>query len=212
MDKAMLHLEILPKTQKELFFMLSDSKLVAPFYLAGGTALALQIGHRKSIDFDFFTEEDFDVQAIKKMLVEAGDFELFSESSGTIHGQLNKVQVSFFVLPYPLLECSCKSNYLSIASKKDIAVMKLAAISSRGSKKDFMDLYFLLREYSFEEMFSAFVDKYGEKEENIYCVLKGLTYFDDAEAQPMPKMIKRTLWREVKKTITSEQKKYIASL
>jgi len=207
-----LHFEILPKRQKLLFDAFADCDWLKPFYLAGGTALALQIAHRRSVDFDFFAEKEFDVKAVRKKLIKIGEYRIQSESESIIDGRLNSVRVSFFNLPYSLIRSEVVFGNLRIISREDIAAMKLAAISMRGSRKDFIDLYFLLQEFSLDEMIGFYEKKYGRNEENVYCVLKGLAYFDSAEEKPMPGMIKRVTWREIKKNILSAHRKYVESL
>lgn len=194
-------LNILPKKQKELFDFLSAEAWLDNFYLAGGTALALQIGHRQSIDFDFFTGNTFDKRSVIKKATEFGTFELFTESTDTLHGSLNGVQISFFKLEDKILKDTVDHRHLHVASMLDIAAMKLNAISGRGTKKDFVDLYFLLREFSLREMLEGYEAKYGKAISNSYHLLKSLTYFGDAERQPSPKMIIKVSWDEVKKAI-----------
>lgn len=207
-----LHLEILPRRQRLLFEALSKLDWISKFYLAGGTALALQIAHRRSIDFDFFSEQEFDIRVIKKKLASMGDYRLSSESEQILDGRLNAVRISFFNLPYPLIRPEIKFNRLRIISKEDIAAMKLAAISMRGSRKDFIDLYFLLKEYPLSEIIKSYEKKYGKNEENVYCALKGLVYFVDAEKRPMPGMLESVSWREIKKNITLAHKDYLTKL
>jgi hypothetical protein len=202
-----LHTEILPEQQKVLFDILSEQSWIAPFYLAGGTALALQSAHRQSVDFDFFTKEDFDNRNIIENLCNWGKFELFNEARNTINALLNDVRISFFKYKYPLLNRHIKYKNISIAGPEDIALMKLEAISGRGSKKDFIDLYFLLCEFSLSELFEKYPLKYGIEISNHYHMLKSLTYFEDAEHEPMPLMLEKVLWEQVKNTIADEVKK-----
>ena len=100
---------------------------------------------------------------------------------------------------------------MRIASKKDIAAMKLSAISSRGSRKDFIDLFFLFKEFPLAEMLGLYRQKYGENLDNIYCVMKGLLYFKDADEQGAPLMFKRANWRTVKKAIIEAHDDYFRS-
>ena len=154
-----LHAEIFPKHQQSLFDTLSEQDWIRPFYLAGGTSLALQIGHRRSIDFDFFTEGDFNTTQIISHLRNIGKFELFDRSEDTLNGSVNDVQISFFSYKYPLLNDLHKHMKLSIADMLDIALMKLEAISGRGSKKDFIDLYFLIERFSISELLRKYPNK-----------------------------------------------------
>lgn len=204
-----LHLNILPPKQLKLLKTLQDFNWISAFHLAGGTALALQIGHRKSVDLDFFTNKEIEIQEIKGNLVNLGNFQLYSESEGTLHGNLNNVEISFFQLPWGLIGESIPFGKIKIASRKDIAAMKLSAISSRGNKKDFIDLFFLLKEFSLAETLGFYRQKYGDNLDNIYCVMKGILYFKDADAQEMPTMYKRVNWRTIKKTIVAAHDGYL---
>jgi len=207
-----LHLEILPRRQRLLFDSLSSFDWIEKFYLAGGTALALQIAHRRSIDFDFFSEQEFDTWVVRKRLALLGDYKLSSESEQILDGRLNNVRISFFNLPYKLIKPEIRFNHLRVVSREDIAAMKLSAISMRGSRKDFIDLFFLLKEFSLDEMIGFYEQKYGKNEENVYCALKGLVYFADAEKRPMPGLLRRVFWRDIKKHITKVHKEYVEKL
>jgi len=205
-----LHTDILPGQQKILFDILAKQTWIAQFYLAGGTSLALQIAHRQSVDFDFFTKNNFDNRDILEKLRDLGKFELFNEAHNTINGLLNDVRISFFKYNYPLLNSFYRHANLAVADMTDIALMKLEAISGRGSKKDFIDLYFLLRYFSLPELFEKYPMKYGIEISNHYHLLKSLAYFEDAEQQPMPKMFDNVSWKEIKQNIIAEVKKISA--
>lgn len=202
-----LHAEIFPKHQQSLFDTLSGQDWIRLFYLAGGTSLALQIGHRRSIDFDFFTEGGFNTTQIISHLRNIGKFELFDRSEDTLNGSVNDVQISFFSYKYPLLNNLHKHMKLSIADMLDIALMKLEAISGRGSKKDFIDLYFLIEHFSISELLRKYPQKYGVEISNHYHLLKSLVYFEDAEQQPMPLMLQKVSWEDIKKKIILEVSK-----
>ena len=201
-------LSVLPLNQRKLFYFLAEQGWLQSFYLAGGTALALQIGHRQSVDFDFFSYDSFDVRMIINEAKKYGDFELFSEAENTLHGLLNGVQISFFKIDYSLLEATNDyNNNLKLASLLDIAVMKLNAISERGSKKDFIDLSFLLKDFELLELLGKYAEKYGNGIANQYHLLKSLVYFGDAENQPMPRMKINKTWLQTKKEIILVTKK-----
>lgn len=202
-----LHTEIFPEVQQRLFDALSQQEWMGPFYLAGGTALALQIGHRRSIDFDFFTEGDFDIGRVVQHLRTMGIFELFDRSEGTLNGALNDVRVSFFSYEYPTLEGLHSHSKLFIADMLDIALMKLEAVSGRGSKKDFIDLFFLLKRFSLSALLQKHPQKFGLDLSNHYHLMKSLVYFEDAEHQPMPTMLQDVSWEDIKISIISEVRK-----
>ena len=199
-----LHLEILPDEQRKLFDVMAKQEWINSFYLAGGTSLALRIGHRQSIDFDFFIHADFKIREIISRLRKLGSFELFDEAENTINGLLDHIQISFFKYEYPLLKKPYQYGSLKIAELFDVALMKLEAISGRGNRKDFIDLFFLVDFFSLPELFKAYSNKYGTKISNHYHLLKSLVYFEDAENQPMPKMLKHVEWSEVKDTIVQK--------
>jgi hypothetical protein len=205
---AQIKLEVLPQNQLQLFEALSKMDWVSDFYLAGGTALALQLGHRQSIDFDFFSATSLKREMIKKNLADLGTMELFSEDKDTINAGVEGIRISFFTYKIPILGDFLEYKNVLIAPMLDVALMKLAAISGRGSKKDFIDLYFLLEYYDLAYLFKKFQTKFGKKTTNFYHLLKSLVYFDDAEIQPSPVMIKSISWTEVKQYIVNQVKKY----
>lgn len=207
-----LRTDIFPKNQQSLFELLSHQHWISSFYLAGGTSLALQIAHRQSVDFDFFTEADFNNREIIDTLRDLGRFELFSEANNTINGLLNDVRISFFKYRYPLLKPPHKYGAITIADMLDIALMKLEAISGRGSRKDFIDLYFLLRHFSLAELFEKYPLKYGIEISNHYHLLKSLVFFEDAEREPMPKMFDKVAWEDIKIKIATKVKKKVGSI
>ena len=203
-----LHLDILPEEQLRLFEALSSQSFITDFYLAGGTCLALQIGHRRSIDFDFFIPDDFDTSTIINRLAQIGSYQRDNEEKNTINGSLNGVRISFFGYRYDIIDDFKTFNKIRLAGLKDIAAMKLEAIAGRGSKKDFIDLYFLLQQYTLEEIFSFHALKYGIGLSNQYHHLKSLVYFADAETEAMPVMITPLDWNYVKNQIISFTKSF----
>ena len=176
--------------------------LTEDFYLAGGTALAIHLGHRLSVDLDWFSAKNFSHQTLKETLSQVGHFELRAEDEGTIHGLLDGVRVSFLRYPYPLEFPAIDFMDARLADERDIAAMKLDAVSSRGSRKDFIDLHFLLKKYPLAELWTIFEKKYAGIQFNKLHILKSLTYFEEAETEPMPVMLVPVAWEEVKKTIS----------
>jgi hypothetical protein len=137
-----------------------------------------------------------------------GDYQRENEEHNTINGSLNGVKISFFGYKYKVIEDFKILSKIRLAGLKDIAAMKLEAIAGRGSKKDFIDLYFLLQQYTLKEIFSFHETKYGPGLNNQYHLLKSLVYFTDAEAEAMPLMIKPLQWTAVKKQIISYARKF----
>lgn len=194
--------QILSKNERESLAILGKSGILRNAYLAGGTALALQIGHRLSYDFDFFSPEEFDenivIQRIKKNIP---DFRLERKDWGTILGYIKKSRFSLFFYSYPLLFETRGFLNTDIADVKDIAAMKIAAIADRGVKRDFVDLYFIVKIekiLSLEESLRLYDKKFKTLKQNKMHILKSLRYFDDAEKEKMPDMIKNVSWEEIK--------------
>ena len=173
-------------------------------YLAGGTALALQLGHRISVDLDFFTQEPIDEQLVAQELSKLPDFKEENKAWRTVLGKVDKTKFSIFFLKYPLIDKLKSFNNIKIAGKKDIAAMKIHAISDRGAKRDFIDMYFLAKEFTLEEIFEFYNQKYGNIDEKRYILIKGLGYFGDAEIEEMPDMIVPVSWEEIKDFFKTE--------
>lgn len=202
---------VLSENAKKSLAILGKSGLLKNAYMAGGTALALQIGHRLSFDFDFFTENEFDAailpQRIKKAILE---FELDRTDWGTILGTIGKTKFSLFFYGYPLLFETANFSEVNIANTKDIAAMKIAAIADRGSKKDFTDLYFIIKIekiLSLKECLELYDRKFKSLKQNKAHILKSLDYFDDADKEANLKMLKSANWKEIKSFFQREVKK-----
>ena len=192
---------------KKALAILGKSHLMDNAYLAGGTACALQIGHRISVDLDFFTPREFNVRELISSLKDIGKFKLDMQRWGTILGIFEDVKFSIFVYKYPVLFPFKSLFDINIIDLRDIAAMKIDAISTRGIKRDFIDLYFMCQKgISLKEMLSLYDRKYGTLSSNIIHIQKSLVYFIDAEASTMPKMIKKIDWEEVKKYFENEIK------
>lgn len=195
----------LSSTTQASLALLGKSGLLKDAYLAGGSALALHLGHRYSLDFDFFTRKHFKAENLINSLEKIGEFEKNTLSQDTLLGIFNSVKFSLFYLEYPLIEKTESFLNVSIASTADIAAMKLAAIVDRGTKRDFIDLYFLAKErYNLEKMLNFYNKKYQKLSENAYSILKALKYFEDAEESEMPKMIKKVSWKKIKRFFEKE--------
>lgn len=144
--------QVLPGNTKAILALLEKSEIIQKAYLAGGTALALQLGHRISYDLDFFTQEEADI--------------------------------------------------------RDIAAMKIGAVASRGTKRDFVDLYFICKEtVSLPEAVQLYDKKYKNLAATGLHIMKSLVYFNDAEPDEMPKMLRPCNWEEVKGFFEQEVKK-----
>jgi len=200
--------DILQQGQLKLLDKLSEQGFISNFYLAGGTCLAMQIGHRISIDFDFFIPADFDTSFIIDKLTRIGNYIRDNEEKNTINGSLDGIRISFFGYRYNVIDEFRIFKKIRLAGLKDIAAMKLEAIAGRGSKKDFVDMFFLIRLFTLEEIFSFHALKYGIGLSNQYHLLKSLVYFKDAETEAMPVMIKPLNWNDVEKSMLSCVKRF----
>ncbi len=196
-----MHEKVLPQHSLELLRRLGEdtSSLLSGWTLAGGTGLAFRLGHRVSEDLDFFRTDDLDLRSLHDVLCQYGSYETLQEAEHTLTVLLHKTKLSFFRVSDPLLFESTPYRFFSIADERDIALMKLAAISGRGSRKDFADLYIILQnEPSLETYFDLMPRKYDPSRLNTYHILRSLTYFEDAEKEPMPQMLVPFNWTECK--------------
>jgi len=168
-------------------------------YLAGGTAVALYLGHRRSADLDLFTPADFiETQWETKLKNDLG-FILIKRDWQTLIGNIDKVKFSLFGYRYPQVASPGFYGNIPLASLPDLAAMKLDTIIGRGSKRDFIDIYFLTQRFTLETLFSFYQAKYGNFEERELMLKKSLVYFADADQEEMPDMITPVDWSEIKK-------------
>ena len=194
----MLHTEVLPDHSLELLKIISPILTKEGFYLAGGTALALQRGHRISVDLDFFSEDAFDPNALARLLgkVTASSPTIIQQTSGSLCMALADTKVELLHYPYPHIIPPTTIAGILLASLADITAMKLSAATNRGSKKDFIDIATLLDSFSLHEMLSFHQIKFPSTD--IFTVIKSLTYFDDAEQEPQPRLLDHQTWENVK--------------
>jgi hypothetical protein len=176
--------------------------------LAGGTGLALQLGHRISQDLDFFRASPFAPAELAAGLAGLGRVLVQGRSAGTLHVTLDGLRVSFLAAESPLLFAGTPYRGLTLADPRDIAVMMVIAIGGRGSRKDFVDLFFYLRGGgSLEGVFDLVSRRFAGVDFNAYHLLRSLVFFEDAESEPMPRMIRRAAWSEIKRAIVTEVKR-----
>ncbi|MBC8436109.1 MAG: nucleotidyl transferase AbiEii/AbiGii toxin family protein [Bacteroidetes bacterium] len=169
------------------------------FYLAGGTALALQIGHRLSLDLDLFSSKDFQIDSISDLIRSRFQTKITGEFHNTLNLFLNEVKVDLITYNYPLISEITREEGIRLASIPDIAAMKLSALAQRGSRKDFYDIYFLLKDYSITQLLQFHREKFSQTEQ--FHIVKSLTYFEDAEKEPDPILIKTATWQKVKQEL-----------
>ncbi len=174
------------------------------FYLAGGTGLALQLGHRYSLDLDFFTEKIFNTEILSKELIDKSAKIKVAEED-TVHTEIYDVFISFFYYPYPLVFPVIGFQGISVADFRDIAAMKLIATSQRAEKKDYFDMVFIFKCISPADLKGIMEKKFPKGRLNWHHITKSLFYFDDVEHSPDPKCDKMS-WKEVKNYLLSHQK------
>ncbi len=198
------HPEAIDERQQAVLRRLGPVASEEGFYLGGGTAIALHLGHRRSVDFDWFTGARIsDPMRLAQALRDQGlDFATGQIDRGTLHGAVAGVRVSFLEYRYPLLEplVPWPDYGLALASLDDLACMKLSAIAQRGAKKDFIDLYALLMKHApLKRLLGCYQKKYAT--EDTAHLLYALTYFDDAERQRTPELLWDLDWEAVKHTV-----------
>ena len=206
----MLFYKTIDPTTLELLKNLQAIAVFKNLRLAGGTSLALQIGHRKSIDLDLFGILQADDTTFSEALATFEKVTWLKKTPNINIFSINDVKVDFVNYTYPWLDETKAEDDLRLAGLKDIAAMKLAAVTGRGTKKDFIDIYFLLKQFSLKEMLQHYNNKYADGSE--FLVLKSLTYFEDAEPEQQPVMLKNISWQTVKDTVLKAHSAYLKSL
>lgn len=207
----MLHKETVEPATLELIKKLQADPELQGFQMAGGTALALMIGHRISIDIDLFSQNEFDAEALSAHLDKKYGFSLQFIHRNTLKGFIEDVFVDILTHPYQLVGEIIHEENISLMSKQDIAAMKVNAISGNGTRaKDFVDIYFLLKEFTIKEIIGFYGTKYAQH--NTFHALKSLTWFDDIDTTVWPRMVKgqNVTLKEVQDVISAAQKQYLS--
>lgn len=203
----MLSIQAITPNALELLKTLSARPELNELRLVGGTSLALQYGHRQSVDLDFFGHLNTDQDKLIAILKDIGSLIVTNKTPNILQTIINNVKIDFVEYGfYKWIDEPVIEDGFFLASDKDIAAMKINAIIGRGSKKDFIDLYVLLQHYSLSDILYFYKLKYPEYSE--YRALLSLTYFEDAEMQDMPKMFINDSWDTIKRTIIESVKSY----
>ena len=211
----MMHRECFSKEGWVVFRELSETAHEFQATLAGGTALALQLGHRISHDLDFFTQLDFSVDAAIAAIRKTGlPFRVTSEGNGTLNTEVDGIKVSLLRFDHPFLEKPLILDGIPIAGILDIATMKVIAISQRGLKRDFVDLYVILRGKPFHSIAEQMVKRFGPERVPPVHIGKSLVYFADADGNPEPAYIRgeAVKWDEVKLFFRQHVKQFVLDL
>lgn len=209
----MLYKNVLDEGTYSLLKKIMKDDIFCDYFLVGGTALALQIGHRKSVDLDLFTQKDINIEEIKNHLQKNYDFEVSLESHNTLKGFIDKVQIDFIKYEYRLIDNIIIDDNIRMLSIKDIIPMKLVTIYQDGTRiKDFIDIAYLSNKYTLNEMIELSKNKYGY--DNTLSILKGITFFDNIDYTDSIMMINKNYsFDKVKKVlinmINNPDKKFI---
>jgi predicted nucleotidyltransferase component of viral defense system len=195
----MLQYKVVDESTLDLLIKINDCSLFEQYRLVGGTALALIHGHRKSIDLDFFGPEKIDTSEMMQFFKSIGDIQEVRSSNKIDSLFLNNVKIDVVNYPYPWIDSVLKDEKIRIASSKEIAAMKIAAITNRGSKKDFYDLNKLLEIFSLQQILDFYTKKFTDS--SVFFALKSIIYFDDAEDQEDPITFDLMSWNDVKANI-----------
>jgi hypothetical protein len=209
----MLHTETIDQPTLELLKKLQNKEYLNGFFLVGGTALALLYGHRKSNDIYLFSDFSFDVGYLLEKLSADFQFRLFFSAENTIKGSINGIQIDIIAHRYPLIGSPVVVKGISILAVEDIVAMKLNAIAVSGQRvKDFIDIYYLLEEFSLADLISFYKQKYTQYNE--VNVLKSITWFNDVVMEDWPVILKdRNLkWEKIKKRIIRETESYLKEI
>ncbi|MDZ4666402.1 MAG: nucleotidyl transferase AbiEii/AbiGii toxin family protein [bacterium] len=203
----MLHYETIDTELLELLKKIQTIQDFSELRLVGGTSLALQYGHRKSVDIDLFGKLDLNAEEISEILSNCGSVTQIKRSANINIFEIAGIKVDIVNYHYPWLKPHIDIDGLRLAQAEDIAAMKISAITGRGTKKDFVDLFELLNHFSLEDILSFYKSKYADG--SSYLALKCMSYFDDAENNPDPIMLTAFSWTQIKKKIESEVNTYL---
>lgn len=192
----MLSLRTVEPHTLELLRAISNLSIASDTRLVGGTSLALQYGHRYSVDLDFFGSVPFDDNMIESALKSVGTLQVIKRTPNIKMYVIDGVKIDIVNYCYDWIDEPVIEDDMRLASPKDIAAMKINAIEGRGKKKDFIDIYVLLQHYSLQELMQFYKQKYPEYSE--FRALLSLSYFTDADEQMMPTMYIKDTWEEMK--------------
>lgn len=210
----MLYTDAVETRTLELLRSLQGKEYLKGFYLAGGTALALYYGHRKSIDLHFFSNFEFSVLDMIESLQQDFPLQLFNTAENTIKGAIKNINIDIIAHRYEYLDIPLETDGIGLLSEPDILAMKLNAISISGQRtKDYIDIYFALidNKYSLTEILSFYKMKY--KQDSDMHVIKSLIYFEDIDLGDWPVLIrnKKIRWEDIKQFLEKEVQIYINS-
>lgn len=202
----MLHYETIEPNTLELLKKLQALPLLSKTRLVGGTSLALQLGHRKSVDLDLFGQVECDAMELAEALRSCGSVTQLKASSNINIFVVNGVKVDIVNYSFLWLEETLEEDGIVLARLQDIAAMKVNAVIGRGTRKDFIDLAHIMKTYTLPQVLHFYFAKYPEA--SMFLAAKSLAYFADADMDPMPYMFTEESWADIKAYISKQYEEY----
>ncbi|MEI7580086.1 MAG: nucleotidyl transferase AbiEii/AbiGii toxin family protein [bacterium] len=204
----MLHFKVITAPTKELLLTINQQKDFDQFYLAGGTALALQLGHRKSVDLDFFSQNEFSNNLIHKFPQQYQVLNVFNNSIEIISAE---TKIMFFYFAFALHFPVIIQEKITLADPRDIGMMKLLALQGRTTRKDIYDLYFIDQEIMpLENLLKIFETFYPKDKFNQYSSFKTLLNDQELATQPDPIMLKDVVWENALELVREKLHKHLS--
>jgi len=201
------HWEATTPAMREVMRFIGGCPFAKRFYLAGGTALALRLGHRRSIDLDLFSETDElgwrTRQEIVRALAPLG-VQVLEDVDGNLLTQVSGMHAGFFSYGYPLLDPTDSAEGVALAGLVDIGLMKLDALIGRGGRKDFYDLYAIAQEGSLTELLARGSHKYGYARDYELMAVESMVLFDNADRDVQPDLLIQVPWEQVKEFFVAQ--------
>lgn len=202
----MLHYETIEPNTLELLKKLQALPVLSKSRLVGGTSLALQLGHRKSVDLDLFGDVECDHQELIDELSSCGSLIQLKASANINIFVINGVKVDIVNYRFPWLEDAIVEDGIVLARLQDIAAMKVNAVIGRGTRKDFIDLAHIMKVYTLPQVLHFYFAKYPEA--SMFLAAKSMAYFADADMDPMPYMFTNESWNDIKAYISKQYEEY----
>lgn len=207
----MLHYETVSPHLLSVLKKIQQLPELSGFRLVGGTSLALQIGHRTSVDIDLFTDKSFDITELQQVLYKKFDlFEVIWSNKNGFVSTIDDIKVDFFDWHIPFIKGSINEDGICLAHVEDIGAMKLDAITTRKEKKDFIDIAFLLKSYDLVKLLKAHKIKYPFMSTKF--IIESLLAVDFADNTEPPKMIIPYDWQGAKSLIIKTVNNYLSDL
>ena len=194
----MLHYDAIPEPVKVLLGRVAPLAAARGFALGGGTSLALRLGHRISVDLDWFTTDPFSPDVLAEDPALEG-VTILGKAPGSLSMDCGGVKIDWLRHAYPLLQPGETLDEIALLALPDVAAMKLNAIANRGAKKDFYDVAELLAVHPLEKLLDWFSARYRNSDP--FAVIRSLAWFEDAEPEPDPVSLRGLSWNEVKEQV-----------